>query len=225
MPPIPAISDFVYWTGLVAVAVNAVAGALESGRKGMDIVGISVVALATALGGGTVRDVLLARPVFWIADPAYVFVAFASALLTFVLARAIPLSDRLFLLPDAFGLALFAIAGTQIALDGHAPWLVASLMGVVTATFGGVLRDVFCNEIPLIFLPGELYASAALAGSLACIGLQAAGLDAVAAGWAGMVVVLALRLAGMTWKIRVPAFRARPSRGEADGRRADPDTR
>lgn len=209
MTTLPSASDFVYWIGMAAVAVSAVAGALESGRKRMDIVGVSVVALATALGGGTVRDFLLNRPVFWVSDQAYLFAAFAAALATFFVVRAVRLPASVFLIPDAIGLALFAIAGTQIALDLHAPWLVAGLMGVITATFGGVLRDVFCNEIPLIFLPGELYASAALAGALGFIALRAAGIDHVLAGWVGMAIVFGLRVAGMYLQIRVPTFVAR----------------
>ena len=111
------------------------------------------------------------------------------------------------MIPDAIGLALFTIAGTQIALDLHTPWLAACLMGVITGAFGGVMRDVFCNEIPLIFLPGELYASAALAGALTHVGLQQLGFDHVAAGWIGMGLIFALRIAAMTLQIKVPAFK------------------
>lgn len=111
--------------------------------------------------------------------------------------------------PDALGLGLFSAGGTQIALAQGMPAIVAVLMGVVTATFGGVLRDVFCNEIPLIFLPGELYASAALAGALGFIALRAAGIDHVLAGWVGMAIVFGLRVAGMYLQIRVPTFVAR----------------
>lgn len=206
---LPSVSDFVYWLGIAACAVFAIAGALESGLKRMDIVGVSVVALATALGGGTVRDLLLDRPVFWIADQTYLLTTFGAALATFFLARAVRLPATLFLIPDAIGLALFTIAGTQIALDLHTPWLAACLMGVITGAFGGVLRDIFCNEIPLIFLPGELYASAAFAGALSFIGLQALGVDHVPAGWLGMAIVFGLRIASLHLKIRVPTFRVR----------------
>ena len=122
---------------------------------------------ATALGGGTVRDVLLDRTVFWISDQTYLLVAIVTTLVIFFAVRGLKLPQRLFLIPDAIGLALFTIAGTQIALQWHAPWLVASLLGVITGVVGGVLRDVLCNEVPLIFVRGELYASAAWAGALA----------------------------------------------------------
>lgn len=209
LPTLPTVSDFVYVVGIVAVAVFAIAGVLESGQKGMDIVGVSVVALATALGGGTVRDLLLDRPIFWIADQVYLLTAFGAALVTFFLARVMRFPVRLFVIPDAIGLAMFTVAGTQIALDWHTPWLAASLLGVVTGAFGGVLRDIFCNEMPLVFLPGELYASASLAGALSFVALQELGMEQVLAGWIGMAVVFGLRIAGMYLKIRVPAFTIR----------------
>jgi len=123
--------------------------------------------------------------------------------------RGLRLSPRLFLVPDAIGLALFTVAGTQIALELHAPWLAASLLGVITGVVGGVLRDVLCNDVPLIFVRGELYASAAWAGALALIGLQAAGLSAVAAAWSAMAVILALRLAAIAFRITLPIYSER----------------
>jgi len=206
---LPNVSDFIYWVGIAAVAVFAITGVLEAGRKGMDIVGVAMVALATALGGGTVRDLLLDRPIFWVADQVYLLVALAAAFITFFLVRAVHLPPKIFLIPDAIGLALFSIAGTQIALDWHTPWLVASLMGVITGVFGGVLRDIFCAEIPLVFLPGELYASAAWAGALTLVGLRIYGVDEVTAGWIGMAVVFALRIVAMWLRVRLPPFTVR----------------
>lgn len=195
-----------YWIGLAAVAVSALTGVLDAGRKQMDLVGAVMVGTATALGGGTVRDVLLQRPVFWITDQSYLMVAFATAVAVFFIVRGLRLPPRLFLIPDAVGLALFTVAGTQVALEWQAPWLVASLLGVTTGVVGGVLRDVLCNEVPLIFRRGELYASAAWAGAVLLIGLQAAGVSSVAAAWAGMALVLALRLAAMAFRIMLPAY-------------------
>ena len=123
--------------------------------------------------------------------------------------RGLKLPQRLFLIPDAIGLALFTIAGTQIALQWHAPWLVASLLGVITGVVGGVLRDVLCNEVPLVFVRGELYASAAWAGALALVGLQELGFSPVVAAWAGMGVVLAARLLAMAFRITLPTYSER----------------
>ncbi len=198
-----------YWVGLAAVAVNALTGVLDAGRKQMDLVGVVMVGTATALGGGTVRDILLQRPVFWLSDQIYLIVAVATTLIIFFAVRGLRLPPRLFLIPDAIGLALFTVVGTQISLQAGAPWLAASLLGVITGVVGGVVRDVLCNEVPLIFVRGELYATAAWIGSIALIGLQSLGVSAIIAAWAGMATVLAVRLAAMAFKITLPTYSSR----------------
>ncbi len=195
-----------YWIGLAAVAVNALTGVLDAGRQKMDLVGVVMVGCATALGGGTVRDILLDRQVFWIGDQSYLIAALLTTVLTFFVVRGLRLPPRLFLIPDAIGLALFTIVGTQVALEWQVPWLVATLLGVITGVVGGVLRDVLCNQVPLIFVRGELYASAAWAGALTLVGLQALGVSAVVAAWAGMGVVLAARLLAMAYRITLPTY-------------------
>ena len=204
-----SVDALLYWVGMAAVAVNALTGVLDSGRKEMDLIGALLVGVATALGGGTIRDLLLDRNVFWVVDQTYLIAALATGLLSFFVARVFEIPPRLFLIPDAVGLALFAIVGTQVALQWHTPWLVASLLGVITGVVGGVLRDVLCNEVPLVFVRGELYASAAWAGALALIGLQELGVSPVVAAWAGMSVVLAIRLAAMTFRITLPTYSER----------------
>lgn len=200
------MDTLLYWVGLVAVAVNALTGVLDSGRKQMDLIGAVLVGVATALGGGTIRDLLLDRNVFWVVDQTYLIAALSAGLITFFAVRNRPLPPRLFLIPDAFGLALFTIVGTQIALQWHAPWLVASLMGVITGVVGGVLRDILCNDVPLVFLKGELYATAAWVGALALIGLQEVGISAVGSAWIGMAIVLLLRLLAMRYHLTLPAL-------------------
>lgn len=200
-----------YWVGMAAVAVSALTGVLDSSRKQMDLIGALLVGIATALGGGTIRDLLLDRNVFWVVDQAYLIAALGTGLVTFFVARSLPLPPRLFLIPDAIGLALFTIVGTQISLQWHAPWLVASLMGVITGIVGGVLRDILCNDVPLVFLKGELYATAAWTGALTMIALQESGLSSVMASWIGMSVVLMLRLLAMRYHITLPAFRQQRS--------------
>lgn len=202
------MDQLLYWVGIAAVAVNAITGVLEAERKAMDLVGAVMVAIATALGGGTLRDMLLNREVFWVANQTYLAAGFSIAVATFFWARRRKISPQLFLYPDAVGLALFTIVGTQAALQWHAPWLVASMLGVVTGVFGGVLRDVFCNQLPLIFLPGELYATAAWLGALLLIGLQELGVDAAWAAWAAMGTIFALRAAAIRFHIRLPTFSA-----------------
>ena len=203
------MENLLYWVGLAAVAVFALTGVLDAGRKNMDLVGVVMVGTATALGGGTVRDVLLQRPVFWLSDQVYLVVALATTLIIFFAVRGLRLPPRLFLIPDAIGLALFTIVGTQIALEWNAPWLAASLLGVITGVVGGVVRDVLCNEVPLVFVRGELYVSAAWLGTLVLIGLQALAVSPVIAAWAGMATVLGLRLAAMAFRITLPTYSER----------------
>ncbi len=203
------MENLLYWVGLAAVAVFALTGVLDAGRKNMDLVGVVMVGTATALGGGTVRDVLLQRPVFWLSDQVYLVVALATTLIIFFAVRGLRLPPRLLLIPDAIGLALFTIIGTQIALEWDAPWLAASLLGVITGVVGGVVRDVLCNEVPLVFVRGELYVSAAWLGTLVLIGLQALAVPAVTAAWAGMATILGIRLAAMAFRITLPTYSER----------------
>jgi uncharacterized membrane protein YeiH len=203
------MDQLLYWVGIAAVAVNAITGVLEAERKQMDIVGAVMVASVTALGGGTLRDVLLNREVFWVANQTYLAAGFSVAIATFFWARRRKISPALFLYPDAIGLALFTIIGTQAALQWHTPWLVASLMGVITGVFGGVLRDVFCNQVPFVFMAGELYATAAWAGALLLIGLQLLGIDAATSAWVAMGATFLLRAAAIRFHIKLPTFSVR----------------
>ncbi|MCU0840629.1 MAG: trimeric intracellular cation channel family protein [Thiobacillaceae bacterium] len=199
----------VYWVGMAAVAVNAITAVLETEDKGMDLVGAVVVGLAASLGGGTLRDVLLDRRVFWLTDPAYLICALLSVALTFAVARRARLTAGGFVIPDAVGLALFTVVGTQVALDLQTPWLAASLMGVITGVLGGVLRDVLVNEVPLVMRPGTLYATASWCGALACIAALAVGAGEALAMLLGGLVVFGLRLMAIRYQVRLPTFRAR----------------
>jgi uncharacterized membrane protein YeiH len=169
---------------------------------------VVLVALTSALGGGSMRDMLIERPVFWVADQTYLVAAIAAGVATFVLARLVRLPANLFLVPDALGLALFTIVGTQAALTYGAPWFVASFLGVVTGVFGGVLRDILCNEVPLVFT-GELYATASWTGAIAFIALLHAGVAGPLAGALAMAAIFATRLAAIRWRLTLPNFSAK----------------
>lgn len=194
-----------YWIGIAAVAACAAAAVLEVGTKRFDAFGMVVVAFAAALGGGTLRDVLLGRTVFWVADPTNLIAAAGAGLLTFGLARLIRLPLNLFLIPDALGLSLFTISGTKVALLAHTHWTVACLMGVITGVFGGILRDVLSNEEPLVFR-GELYATAAGAGALSLVALLRWNVDARVAAFAGGALIFVIRLAAIRWHLALPRF-------------------
>ena len=202
------LDQITYWIGMGAVVANAAAGVLEAGRKPIDLFGMVMVAFASALGGGTLRDLLLDRTVFWIADQTYLVAATVAAVATFALARLRRLPPNLFLLPDAVGLALFTVVGTQIALHLGAPWFVASFMGVVTGVFGGIVRDVLCNEVPLVFT-GPLYATVSWLGALLLLLLLHLGVDSLAAAWIAMAAIFVLRMAALRFDLQLPKFVSR----------------
>ncbi|RJG11087.1 trimeric intracellular cation channel family protein [Pseudomonas cavernicola] len=196
-----------YLSDLFGVAVFAVTGALMAGRKSMDLFGVLVIAIVTALGGGTLRDVILDNhPVSWIRDDTYILVASLAAVGTVIWVRLTqPIHEKGLLIADAFGLALFTVYGTEVALRHSVPMSTAVIMGAITGVAGGVMRDVICNEIPLIFKK-EVYATACIAGSLVFIGLiQLATPHWVATGIA-MLVVLLTRLAAIHWHLSLPRF-------------------
>jgi uncharacterized membrane protein YeiH len=196
---------------LVGVAVFAVSGVLAARSRGLDLLGILVIAALTALGGGTLRDLLLHRyPIFWITDAQYLTVIMASAVLTVGYVRVRPPPGNTLLVADAFGLALFALSGAQVAEAAQCPALIVVLLGTMTGVAGGVLRDVITAQVPLI-LQRDLYATAAIVGVALYLLLQALGLQRVRAFGAGMVVVVALRLLAIWWGLQLPIFRM-PSR-------------
>ena len=179
---------------------------LKAGLKQFDLFGVIIIAVATGLGGGSLRDMLLDREVFWIRDQSFFIASLASAIVIFVGARLITISSKLFLIPDAAGLATFGVAGTLVSLMVGAPWLVATFMGVMTGTMGGIFRDVLSNEPPVVF-QSPLYATVCWGGSLLFVGLLQAEIDAtVAAGIAGLSIFVA-RLLAIQFDISLPRFR------------------
>ena len=200
-----------YTFDLIGVAVFAVSGALAAGRKGLDLIGVVVLAMVTAIGGGTIRDVLLDRhPIFWLANPTYPLVITAAALGTVAYARTWRPPESALLVADALGLALFSVSGAQIAERAGVPVVGGVLLGTVTGAAGGAVRDVLSAEIPLVLRRGDLYASAAIAGTAAYFGLEALGVGRTAATLAGMAIVAAVRLAAIWWQLRLPVFRLEP---------------
>lgn len=191
---------------LIGVGVFAVSGALAAGRKSLDLLGVIVVAMVTAIGGGTTRDVLLDRGVFWIGQPVYLWVILGSALLTIAYTRRLKPPERALAIADALGLALFAISGAQIAEQLGHPGTVVVIMGALTGVAGGMIRDILTAEIPLILRKGQIYATAAIAGIVVYLALQPlVGPDIAAI--TGMVVVATLRIAAIVWNLALPVFR------------------
>lgn len=194
---------------LLGVAVFAASGTLAAGRKGLDLLGVVVVAAVTAIGGGTLRDLLMDRPVFWIADTSYLWVILGAALTTVAWSyRFRPPRDSL-AVADALGLGLFAVGGAQVAEAAGLAGIVVVLLGTMTGVAGGVIRDVLTNQVPMILRRGELYASAAIAGATLYLLLQDAGLARPAAALLGMGTTVALRTAAIVWGLRLPTFSVR----------------
>uniref|UniRef100_A0A0U3TY63 Putative membrane protein n=1 Tax=uncultured bacterium 50 TaxID=1748278 RepID=A0A0U3TY63_9BACT len=188
------------------VAVFAISGAVAAGRKSLDLLGVIVIAMVTATGGGTVRDLLLDRTVFWIARPEFLVVIFGAALLTIPYVRYSRPPEKFLQIADALGLALFSIAGTRIALSLDAGSLIAVVMGTITGAFGGVLRDVLCNEIPMILRKGQIYATAAIVGCSLLVVLDRFGIAANVANAAGAATIALLRLAAIAFDLSLPVF-------------------
>lgn len=160
-----------YWIDLSGVFVFALSGALAADRRGMDLFGFTVIALFTAIGGGTVRDIVLDAPVFWVQDPIYLWIILGAAIVTWIAARTIQRVERLLIWADAIGLSVFCGAGASKAYMLTGSPTIAIAMGVVTAVMGGIIRDVVCNEIPLV-LKQDIYATAAFAGAATFVVLK-----------------------------------------------------
>lgn len=191
---------------LVGVGVFAVSGTLAAGRQRFDLLGVAIIATVTAIGGGTLRDLLMDRPVFWFTDTAYLLAIFVAIALTMLYVRFRHPPERQLEIADALGLALFGMAGAQIAETAQLPALIVIFIATVTATFGGVLRDVLCNEVPMILQRGNIYASAVIAGAGIYLLLQHLGIPRAYASISGMIVVAGLRLAAIWWQISLPVF-------------------
>ena len=193
----------------VAIVAFALSGLIEAARKRLDAVGVVVVAGLTAFGGGTLRDVLLdRRPFFWVqhANWLWALLVLCIAAMLFLRARHFEPTERAMQWPDALGLGLFAAGGTQVALAAQMPAIVAVLMGMVTAVFGGVLRDIVCNQIPSAFSDHRPYALCAFAGGWAVVGAQAAGAPQELALAAGALLASALRVVVLVSGWKLPAW-------------------
>jgi uncharacterized membrane protein YeiH len=197
------------WLGILVFAVS---GALVASRKEMDIFGFALMGTATGIGGGTLRDLLLGQvPVFWVRQPAYLLVCLAISCIVFFTAHIPASRYRTLLWLDAVGLALFAVGGAEKAMLVGAGPTVAIAMAVVTATFGGVIRDVLGAESPIV-LSREIYVTAALLGACVFVGLTGVGTPRELAVSAGVAAGFALRGVALTRGWSLPRYRQRPGR-------------
>lgn len=191
---------------LVAITAEAMSGALAAGRRNMDLFGVAVIAFVTALGGGTIRDLILGHyPIGWTQHPEYIYLVLTGGLLTPVLASRIHRLKRLFLVLDALGLVAFSLIGCNVALEMDYPFAVVVMSGMITGIFGGVLRDVLCNQVPIVFRR-ELYASVSLAVCTLFLILSELGVAIDPATAISFAFGLTLRLLAIWRGWKLPTF-------------------
>jgi uncharacterized membrane protein YeiH len=194
---------------VAATIAFALSGLIEATRKRMDVIGVFSVTFVSAFGGGTLRDVLLdRRPLFWVQHQEYVWLVLALTLTAPLLLRARrhQLMDKVMLVADAFGLGLFAISGASLALVAGMPAIIAVLMGAITAVFGGVLRDVLCNEIPKVFHDHRPYTLCIFIGCPVFLGLHALDVAPQISTGAGICTITGLRLLAVARGWKIPAW-------------------
>ena len=196
-----------------SVLIFALTGALVASRAQLDIVGFAFVACLTAVGGGTLRDVMLDRnPIFWIADPTYILIAASAAALIFFTAHLVESRYSWLLWLDSFALAVAVPAGVSVAMPMAQPAPIIVLMGIVTGCMGGLMRDVVIGEVPLVLKQGELYVSAAFAGACAAVLASRATSDPLLILGACAIVTWALRAGSLAFGWSLPVYKARPPR-------------
>ncbi len=193
------------------IAVFAATGALAASRKQLDIIGFLFFAAFTGVGGGTVRDLILDVPVFWVVNHDYLMIYLVTAILVYFTAHLFESRYKLLLWLDALGLAAYSVFGAWKALAVTGSPVIAVVMGVITASFGGILRDQLAGE-PCILLRPEIYITAALAGAATYTGLHLAGLSVMMAAIPATLVAFAIRGGAMKFGWSIPGYKSRPGR-------------
>jgi uncharacterized membrane protein YeiH len=191
---------------VLGILAFTLSGVIESQRKKMDFVGTYATAFMTALGGGTLRDLLLNRQPLWLLHDEYPLMIGAVVIGALILIRLkqFPITERTIVIPDGLGLGLFSASGTAYAFDTDLPPLVCILMGVITATFGGVLRDIACNKIPVIFSRTELYATCSFFAAGTYWGFRVLGAQHILSATVAIIMALMLRLLAVRFNWRLP---------------------
>lgn len=200
---------------LVGTFVFAISGALSGAKKRLDVLGMGVVAFVTAVGGGTIRDLILDKPVCWIQEDKYIYAILAGVLVAIFFQDQMTKLKRTFFVFDTIGIAVFTVIGTEKALSLEYSFMVALLLGVNSAVSGGIIRDTLCNDIPLIF-HREVYASACLAGSFLYASLRLTSLDKFVITALAIAIIIAIRILAIQYKWSLPKSTAPQSAADND---------
>jgi uncharacterized membrane protein YeiH len=203
---IPLEQTLLLALSILAYVAQAMTAALAAGRRSMDWMGVCMLGSVVALGGGSVRDVLLGHyPLVWVKEPWLLLLTAAAAASTIALAQIVHHLRGAFLVLDAIGLVVFTIAGCEVALQMNQPLLIVIVAGMITGCVGGVLRDILCNDVPLLFR-SELYASVSVVtGALYVSGLRA-GLNPELVTFAAFIIGIAFRLLAIRYRWEMPKF-------------------
>ncbi|WP_394220967.1 trimeric intracellular cation channel family protein [Alteromonas gracilis] len=207
-------SDYFIVLGIIGVAFFAVSGALLGHDKNINGFGIVVVGVMTALGGGTLRDLLLGKPIFWVETSEYLLATYLAIFATVLFVRYLPSpSNFYFIFIDTVGLAIFNVMGIEKALISGASMIVALTMGMTTGIFGGLMRDVVCREVPYV-MRGDVYASACFAGGLTYAALFAFDIPYIWCILGSISVTVLLRVASLHWGVKIDLFRKRTPKAD-----------
>lgn len=203
-----SVSNSIAIVELLGVLAFAFTGIIEARKKGMDLIGVYTVSMIAAFGGGTIRDLLIGNyPLFWIQHSSYALMLLGFALASASLGATFydnPKVNNAFEVLDTLGLGLFCTAGASVAQQAGCDFYISLLLGVVTAIFGGIFRDIICNEIPKVFQRNELYATCAAFGSAVFLVATQFSLNALAAMLAGVLATVLLRFFSVKYRIRLP---------------------
>lgn len=195
-----------YWLTMIAVAVSSASGVLRAGCRKFDLFGVLIIGITTGLGGGTIRDLVIGKEVFWYADQWFFITSAISSLVIFFAARMVVLSPKSFLIPDALGLAVFSVIGTVASLMLGSPWVIASFMGMVTGVMGGIIRDMMCGVTPIAF-KSQLNAILSWGGSFALIIMLDSGFDPVISSISTGFIIFLSRLLSIKYDLHLPSFK------------------
>lgn len=200
------VDDAIFVAGLIGCAVFAISGALAAAEKKQDIMSFILLGVVTGLGGGTVRDLILNKPeIFWLSEPLYLYVCVGAAAGTYFLAPILASKHTTLVWMDAAGMSLFSVTAAHSTLDWHDAWLVAMAMAMITASFGGVMRDVLLDQMPVLLEP-EIYVSASLLGALVFLVIHSLTSELYWAIGLGTAAAFSLRGAAIIWDLRLPKY-------------------